>query len=246
MLKDIPNESVDLILCDLPYGTTGSSWDKVIDPAELWEHYRRVTKPTGTIVLFATEPFATTMRAKAMDLYKYDWIWHKNTVSGFAHAKNMPLRNYENIMVFSKGKVGHESRLNGNRMTYNPQGLRDCIEIDHANHKTETMHSGTFMNNPNEKYIRTKTGYPRMVLNYASKAKDKKLHINAKPVDLLEYLIRTYTNEGETVLDNCMGSGSTGVACVNTGRNFIGMELDDNYFDIAKKRIGDGANGNKI
>lgn len=236
-MKDIPDGSVDMILCDLPYGTTGSKWDSVIDSKALWDHYRRLISSRGVIILFGTEPFATYMRKDALDLYKYDWIWRKTTVTGFPHARNMPLRDYENIMAFSKAPIGHVSKLGAKRMPYNPQGLRECHQID-LSHKTSlVMHSGTFKNTKETHYIRTETGFPRMVLDFKKDPKDSKYHLNAKPVPLCEYLIRTYTNAGDVVLDNCMGSGSTGVACVNTGRRFIGIELDEHYFEVAKNRI---------
>lgn len=238
LMKDIPDESIDMILCDLPYGTTGSKWDSVIPPGELWSAYRRIASPNCVICLFATEPFATRMRYVALDLYKYDWIWRKTTVTGFAHARNMPLRDYENIMVFSKSPIGHASKLGGKRMPYNPQGLEACHQVDLA-HKTSTvLHSKTFANTKEKRYVRKQTNFPRMVLDFKKNPKDTKYHVNAKPIPLLEYLVKTYTNEGNTVLDNCMGSGSTGVACKNTGRHFIGIELDEKYFNIAKQRLG--------
>lgn len=237
LMKDIPDESINLILCDLPFGTTGSKWDSVIPSYDLWCAYRRIISPNGAIVLFGTEPFATRMRYEALDLYKYDWIWRKTTVTGFAHARNMPLRDYENIMVFSKAPVGHASKLGSKRMRYDPQGLSACHQVDHSHKKTTILHSGTFANTDEKYYVREQTGFPRMVLDFKKNSKDTKYHVNAKPVPLLEYLIKTYTTIGDTVLDNCMGGGSTGVACVNTGRMFIGMELDEQYFKVATERI---------
>lgn len=242
LIKDIPDGSVDMVLCDLPYGTTGSKWDSIVDSKRLWQEYRRIVSDKGVIVLFGTEPFATCMRAEALDLYKYDWIWKKTTVTGFPHARNMPLRDYENLMVFSKAPVGHRSKLGEKRMPYNPQGLQACRQVDLAHKTSLIMHSGTFANTKETHYVRTETGFPRMVLEFRKDPKDSKYHLNAKPVPLLEYLICTYTSPGETVLDNCMGSGSTGVACVNTGRNFIGMELDKGYFETAKTRIEEAWN----
>lgn len=239
LMKEIPGGSVDMILCDLPYGTTGSKWDSVIPSDKLWTEYRRIVSDKGVICLFGTEPFATCMRYDALDLYKYDWIWRKTTVTGFAHARNMPLRDYENIMIFSKAPIGHISKLGDRRMPYNPQGLKKCHQVDHAHKTSLIMHSGTFANTKETHYVRTETGFPRMVLDFKKNPKDSKYHLNAKPkpVGLLEYLICTYTNPDNVVLDNCMGSGSTGVACVNTGRRFIGIELDPNYFETAKRRI---------
>lgn len=239
LMEIIPDESVDMILCDLPYGTTGSKWDSTIPAGKLWSAYRRLISPHGVIVLFGTEPFATCMRYEALDLYKYDWIWHKTTVTGFAHARNMPLRDYENIMVFSKASIGHASKLGRNRMPYTPQGLTDCHQVDLSHKKTTVLHSGTFANTEEKYYVREQTNFPRMVLDFKKNPKDTKYHVNAKPVPLLEYLVKTYTKAGNTVLDNCMGSGSAGVACVNTERNFIGIELDERYFKIAEQRIAE-------
>lgn len=238
LMKDIPDGSVDMVLCDLPYGTTGSKWDSVIPSKKLWAEYRRVVSDKGVICLFGTEPFATVMRTDALDLYKYDWIWRKTTVTGFAHARNMPLRDYENIMVFSKAPIGHASKLGDRRMPYNPQGLQKCHQVDRAHKDSLIMHPGTFANTTETHYVRTETGFPRMVLDFKKNPKDSKYHLNAKPVALLEYLVCTYTNPNDVVLDNCMGSGSTGVACLHTNRNFIGMELDEQYYQIASERIG--------
>lgn len=237
LMKEIPDESIDMILCDLPYGTTGSKWDNVIPSDKLWEAYRRIASENCVIVLFGTEPFATCMRHDALDLYKYDWIWRKTTVTGFPHARNMPLRDYENIMVFSKAPIGHVSKLGEKRMPYNPQGLKQCHQVDHSHKTTAIMHSGTFANTEEKYYVRKQTNFPRMVLDFKKDPKDSKYHINAKPIPLLEYLVKTYTNEGDTVPDNCMGSGSTGVACKNTNRRFIGMEISEKYFNIAKERL---------
>lgn len=246
LLKDVPDRSIDMVLCDLPYGTTGSRWDAVIPADAIWNEYRRIASDKCVICLFGTEPFATCMRYTALDLYKYDWIWRKTTVTGFAHARNMPLRDYENIMVFSNAPIGHVSKLGDKRMPYNPQGLKNCHQVD-ASHKTSlVMHSGTFKNTEEKYYVREQTGFPRMVLDYKKNPKDTKYHLNAKPVPLLEYLINTYTDPGQIVLDNCMGAGSTGVACVNTGRNFIGMEIEQEYFDTACRRIENAKERRKI
>ena len=237
LMKNIPDGYIDMILCDLPYGTTGSKWDSVIPSGKLWAEYRRIISDKGVICLFGTEPFATVMRYDALDLYKYDWIWRKTTVTGFPHARNMPLRDYENIMVFSKSPVGHASKLGERRMPYNPQGVKQCHQVDNTHKTSLIMHGRTFANTKETHYVRTETGFPRMVLDFKKNPSDSKFHLNAKPVPLLEYLIKTYTSRGETVLDNCMGSGSTGVACVNTNRHFIGIELDEGYFNIATQRI---------
>ncbi len=235
LMKQIPEGSVDMILCDLPYGTTDCKWDSVISFEPLWEQYKRIIKGNGAIVLFGSEPFATKLRFCALDIYKYDWIWYKTKPTGFTHAKNKPLKDYENIMVFSKGTTVHASQSK-NRMTYNPQGLTEC-EIVHSNKNKFGTINGIRPSHK-ESYTQKQTGYPRMVM-HGYKVEGKAVHSTQKPVAMLEYLVKTYTNPGDLVLDNCMGSGSTGVACVNTGRRFIGMELDERYFAISEKRIAE-------
>lgn len=233
LMKQIPDGSVDMILCDLPYGTTDCKWDSVIPFEPLWEQYKRIIKDNGAIVLFGSEPFATKLRVGALDIYKYDWIWQKSKPTGFTHAKNKPLKDYENIMVFSKGTTVHASQSK-TRMTYNPQGLTKCEIVQSNKNKFGTINGKRPSHK--ESYTQKQTGYPRMVL-HGYKVEGKATHPTQKPVALLEYLVKTYTNPGETVLDNCMGSGSTGVACVNAGRKFIGMELDPGYYEIASERI---------
>ena len=237
-MKEIPDKSIDMILCDLPYGTqksNGLKWDIVIPFDKLWEQYNRIIKDNGAIVLFGSEPFSSYLRCSNMPMYRYDWVWDKNKGTNFAQAPYMPLKNIENICVFSKATIAQNSK---NRMIYNPQGVIEC----------NIPKKGSKANNfrPNRKqlkdYVQHFTNYPKSILNFN---KDHThLHPTQKPVALLEYLIKTYTNEGDLVLDNCMGSGSTGVACVNTNRSFIGIELDENYFNIAKERI-ENSNENK-
>lgn len=233
-MSEIPDESIDMVLCDLPYNTIAAKWDKLIPSDKLWEHYRRITKKNAAIVLFGSEPFATNVRNCAMDLYKYDWIWVKNSAACFVHAKNMPLKNFEVIMVFSKGGMGHQSLLGENRMNYFPQGLV-------ANHQISKRNKGSFGNvmgkRPSHKDVveREFENYPKSVL-YFDKDPDS-FHPTQKPVSLLEYLIRTYTNEGDLVLDNCMGSGATAIAAVRSKRNYLGFETDNNYYVKSLKRI---------
>ena len=231
LMKDIPDKSVDMILCDLPYGTTDCKWDSVIPFEPLWEQYNRVIKDDGGVVLFGSEPFSSALRMSNLTMYKYDWVWDKVQGANFLNVKYQPLKNIENIMVFSKARV-----TNGKRqpIKYNPQGA-----VKNNTIKTNSSeYTGTFGSSSIKKgkqYITTGTGYPKCIIQFT---KDKNgLHPTQKPVALLEYLIKTYTNEGDVVLDNCMGSGSTGVACVNANRKFIGIELDDTYFEIAKERI---------
>ena len=224
LMRDIPDKSIDAIIADLPYGTTACKWDTIIPFEPLWAQYKRIIKDNGVIVLFGSEPFSSALRMSNIKHYKYDWVWDKvNRYTGYSNCKNAPLRRYETISVFAKQKT-----------TYNPQMI-----VGKPYKKTGDYSSKIY---GTEKIKKTGensgTRYPYNILQF--KGDDKKngfLHPTQKPVDLLEYLIRTYTNEGETVLDNCMGSGSTGVACQNTNRNFIGIEKDENYFNIAKERI---------
>lgn len=236
LMKDIPDGSVDMVLADPPYGTTACKWDTCIPFEPLWDQYKRVIKSGGVIALFGSEPFSSRLRMSNIKWFKYDWIWHKNTCTGFQHAKNMPLKDYEIVSVFSPSSMGHKSLLGDRRMTYNPQG----ITVTNKERGGGLRRFGNVIGkrpSHKERYVQEAEGYPKAVLNFANNEKD--LHPTQKPVALLEYLIRTYTNEGETVLDNVMGSGSTGVAAVNTGRSFIGMELDTGYFETACKRISE-------
>ena len=216
LMKQIPDGSVDLALTDPPYGTTACKWDSVIPFEPMWEQLNRIIKPNGAICLFGSEPFSSALRMSNIKNFKYDWIWQKSNVMGFLNAKKRPLKETENISVF-------------NAKVYYPQGLE--INEKGKNHRgkqTETLGKYEPINKSEYK------NYPRTILQFKS---ERGFHPTQKPTELLEYLIRTYTNEGETVLDFTMGSGSTGVACVNTGRRFIGIELDAVYFDIAKERI---------
>lgn len=237
LMEDIPDGSVDMILADLPYGHTPAKWDTVVPLEPLWAQYNRIIKPTGAVCLFGSEPFSSYLRMGNIEHFKYDWIWTKNRATGFLHAKNAPMKAHEIISVFSLGSINHPSKTN-HRMEYNPQ-LKDGKlwrrspkkdNIGKLSHPGKSRLDWVGKEHSNDKR------YPTSILHY-SMHNVGNYHPTQKPVPLLEYLIRTYTNEGETVLDNCMGSGSTGVACVNTGRDFIGMELDPWYFETAKRRI---------
>ena len=265
-MKDIPDKSIDMILCDLPYGTTACKWDvvipfnkyvqigeKVIYEQEyvfdkmksgvsykealedflsiskdgLWEQYKRIIKNRGAIVLFGSEPFSSYLRMSNIKQYRYDWVWDKGKGTNPFLAKKQPMRSYENIMVFNSG-------------VYYPQ-MREGTP--YKGRRTGGAHTNSIVgNNKEQGDFKQKdndgTRYPLAILPYSIHC-GSKLHPTQKPVALLEYLIKTYTLEGETVLDNCMGSGSTGIACINTKRNFIGIEKDDKYFEIASKRIAD-------
>ena len=219
LMKDIPDESVDMVLADLPYGTTKNKWDSIIPLGKLWEQYERVIKGNGAIVLFGSQPFTTALNNSNTKLYRYEWIWIKNNSTGFQLANKRPMKKHEIISVFYNKQP-----------TYNPQGLQPYGKVN----KRGSMGDNWDEMSSNQ-YIQKYTNYPTQLLEYSY---DKeKLHPTQKPVALFEYLIKTYTNEGETVLDNVMGSGTTGIACLNTNRKFIGMELDETYFNIAKERI---------
>ena len=222
LMKDIPDKSIDMILCDLPYGTTVCKWDTIIPFDKLWEQYNRIIKDNGAIVLFGNEPFSSQLRLSNLKNYKYDWVWDKKRGSNFATVKIRPFNSFENIMVFYKKQP-----------TYNPQMWKSTPYTCNQGYVGEAKQTRLYRDN----VITVNNGdrYPLTILSFS---KETGLHPTQKPVALLEYLIKTYTNEGDVVLDNCMGSGTTGVACVNTNRNFIGIELDENYFKIAKERIG--------
>ena len=240
LMKDIPDKSIDMILCDLPFGTTASYWDKQIPAKKLWEHYNRIISNNGSVLLFASGLFEPRVMLSNIDYYKYKWVWVKNNSTNFVHAKNRPMTKHESILVFSKAPMGHISQLGNKRMNYTPQGLVSCEKkIKQGNGRFGTV-AGKRKSHlkSDESFTRKLTNFPTDVLtDFPDLPPNQKLHTNEKPVALLEYLIKTYTNEGETVLDNCMGSGTTGVACKNLNRNFIGIELDDKYFEIAKERI---------
>ena len=233
VMKTLPDKSVDMILCDLPYGTTACSWDTIIPFDLLWSEYKRLIKPRGAIVLTGSEPFSSHLRMSNIAMYKYDWKWIKTKKTGFVHSKNMPLRDYEDVCVFSDGAINHETCTN-NRMTYNPQGL---VRVNKTVNNALGKFGGTVGDRPSNKdsYIQEYENYPAMCLKIDS-ASDK-LHPTQKPVELFEYLIKTYTNDGMLVMDNCMGSGTTAVACENLNRKWIGIEREPKYCEIIKKRI---------
>ena len=224
LMKNIPDKSVDLVLCDLPYGTTRNKWDSIIPLDRLWEQYKRVIKDNGAIVLFSAEPFTSLLITSNIQWFRYDLIWSKTQGSDFLNANRKPLRSHENICVFYKKQP-----------TYNPQKT-DGKPYKAKSGETTSTNFGKFNGNH---HTENKDGKrcPLSVLRFSGEHNRGKQHPTQKPTGLLEWLIKTYTNEDETVLDNSMGSGSTGVACVNTGRKFIGIELDQGYFDIAKERI---------
>lgn len=209
---------VDMVMCDLPYGTTQNKWDAVIPFEPLWREYWRVLKPAGAVVLTATQPFSSALVMSQAEAFRYQWVWVKTKITGVLNAKKMPVRKHEQVLVFGAAK------------TYNAQGLE---------RKGTTTRQGGNSDNYGARssadYVQEFTNWPRDVLEIPSEGAT--VHPTQKPVALMEYLIRTYTNEGDTVLDNTMGSGTTGVACMNTGRDFIGIERDADYFATAQKRI---------
>lgn len=240
LMKNIPDKSVDLILCDLPYGTTSCHWDSVIPFEPLWSQYRRIIKDRRAIVLFAGEPFASTLRLSNIAWYKYDWIWEKNNAVGFVNAKLKPMNKHEVVCVFSNGKT---SNRNNSNMIYNPQDLKPYNKTIKNSKMSKKENTYDRPSTNSTDYFQQWTNYPASILKFNRPS--KAVHPTQKPVPLLEYLIRTYSNEGDVVLDNCMGSGSTGVAAVNTDRNFIGIELTDKYFQIAKERIDEAVKSRK-
>ena len=227
VMKGIPDESIDMILCDLPYGQTSrNKWDSVIAFEPLWKEYERIIKNNGAIVLFANGMFTADLMHSNCKLWKYNLIWEKTQPTGFLNAKKMPLRSHEDICVFYKKLP-----------TYNPQKTTGHTrKISKAEHKRNCKETTNYSKYGSTTYDSTER-YPRSILTFAKDSQKTALHPTQKPAALLEYLIKTYTHEGETVLDNCMGSGSTGVACVNTNRKFIGIELEEKYFEIAKLRM---------
>lgn len=223
VMKDIPDGSVDMVLADPPYGTTRCKWDSVIPFEPMWEQLKRVTKKNGAIVMTAQAPFDKVLGASNINWLKYEWIWVKESGSGHLNAKKMPLKNHENILVFYKKPP-----------TYNPQMRTGFKPYTAQQGKTKSQNYGQQTGAITES---DGSRYPITAIKFA---RDKrKIHPTQKPVALMEYLIKTYTNEGETVLDFTMGSGTTGVAAKNTGRRFIGIELDEDYFEIAKGRINE-------
>ena len=229
-MKDIPDASVDMILTDPPYGTTACKWDSIIPLEPMWEQLKRIIKPNGAIVLFGSQPFTSALGASNLTMLKYTWYWRKTRATGHMNAKKMPMKNIEDVLVFYAEPP-----------TYNPQGLvtLNKKQKNSASHMARGVTSDATSvvtgGINNLEYTQGFTNYPRQVLDFASEGSTD--HPTQKPVALMEYLIKTYTNEGETVLDFTMGSGTTGVACKNLNRNFIGIELDLEYFKIAEKRI---------
>jgi site-specific DNA-methyltransferase (adenine-specific) len=223
----IPDKSIDMVLCDLPYGTTGCRWDVVIDLNKLWIQYKRIIKDNRAIILFGSQPFATILGYSGIDFLRYEWSWDKKFAGNFVQAKRMPLKTHENILVFCTTNVSP---------IYHPQMIKRDVPIKSGGN---SQCEGKAIRMKPKDYAMNKTyeyKFPETVLKFNVR-EDRGLHPTQKPVALFEYLIRTYTNEGDTVLDNCIGSGTTAIACINTGRNYIGIEKEEKYCRIAEERI---------
>ena len=233
VMKDIPDNSVDMVLCDLPYGITRNKWDSIISLDKLWEQYKRITKENSAICLFADGMFMAKLMASNLKMWRYNLVWNKVLPSGFLNANRMPLRTTEEIVVFYNKQP-----------IYNPQKTKGSPNHSKGKAVNKTSDDESQTNNNYGKYTIIDNNkelgdmkHPTSLVVFSKPHPSVSLHPTEKPVQLCEWIIKTYTNENMTVLDNCMGSGSTGVACVNTNRNFIGIELDENYFNIAKERI---------
>lgn len=231
IMKDFPDNCVDMVCCDPPYATTSMEWDKLIDFDKMWEEYGRIVKPQGVIVLFGSQPFSAQLICSKLEWFRYELIWNKNKCGSPGLAKKRPMKTHENILIFYQKTGG----------TYNPQmekGEPFKRKSKNPNGYVGKKNDHGYGLKPVKEFENKGTRYPKSVLNISRDfSAQQQVHPTQKPVPMLEWLIKTYSNEGETVLDNCMGSGSTGVACLNTNRNFIGIEMDSKYFEIAKERI---------
>lgn len=226
VMKQMDDQSVDMILCDLPYGTTRNKWDSVIDLEELWKQYLRVAKPNAAIVLTAQTPFDKILGVSNLKMLRYEWIWEKTNATGHLNAKKMPMKAHENVLVFYRQAP-----------VYNPQKTQGHVrKVSTAEHRKNSKLSDNYGEYVANTYDSTER-YPRSVQVFAMDKQTSKLHPTQKPVALFEYLIKTYTNPGQTVLDNCIGSGTTAIACINTERHWIGIESDPDYAEMARKRI---------
>ncbi len=229
LMSDIDDKSIDMILCDLPYGVSACKWDSVIPFEPLWAHYKRIIKDNGAIVLTASQPFTSALVMSNIKMFKYDWVWRKSRVTGVLNAKKQPLRTKEDVIVFSNGVE-----------IYNPQGLIESNKQANtgvSKSGKQGLATGKIKQTETGTYHQEFTNYPRNIIEIPSEGKT--LHPTQKPVALFEYMIKTYTNEGELVLDNCAGSGTTAIACLKTNRNYILIEQETKYCDIANKRIAE-------
>jgi site-specific DNA-methyltransferase (adenine-specific) len=220
-MAEIPDNYVDMVMCDLPYGTTQNKWDSIIDLTQLWKQYKRICKPTAAIVLTAAQPFTSVLVCSNLRDFKYEWVWRKQQGTGFLNAKKQPLRNHEQVLVFYRVPPTYNPQMTEGTAYKRSKARAEVASTDYGKHVDIDREKGP-------------ERYPLTVVDFNT---ERGLHPTQKPVVLMEYLIKTYTNPGDTVLDNCMGSGTTGVACVNTSRSFIGIEQDAAYFKIASERI---------
>lgn len=230
-MNKIADKSVDMILCDLPYGTTQNKWDAVIPFELLWNCYERIIKDNGAIVLTASQPFTSYLVMSNIKLFKYSLVWNKKIVTGFLNSKKQPLRQHEDLLVFYKKQPTYNPEMHNNKLKRNFEGAE--IKPTTENYGKQKNYIST---------VKEDISYPRSIIEQTgvvNNSSEKVAHPTQKPIALMEYLIKTYTNEGETVLDNCMGSGTTGVACKKTGRHFIGIEKDENYYNIAVRRVSE-------
>jgi len=228
-MQNIPDKSIDAIICDLPYGTTACKWDTIIPFEPLWEQYRRIIKDKGAIVLTASQPFTSALIMCNVKMFKYCMVYEKTKATNYLQAKKHVMKYHEDICIFFKKQCQYNPQMTKNEPY---KRIHKNGNKEDAVYKKDTRIPGDILENSGERY-------PSSIIRFKNPSGRGQLHPTQKPVDLMEYLIKTYTNEGETVLDNCMGSGTTMVACINTNRNGIGIELDANYFEIAKKRVED-------
>lgn len=226
LMKYIPDKSINMILCDLPYGTTNCKWDSIIDLNLLWKQYERIIKERGVILLTAQTPFDKVLGYSNLNLLKYEWIWEKTSATGHLNAKKMPMKAHENILVFYRKQP-----------KYNPQKTQNHTPV-HSYTKKDNSDGEVYGKTISVSGGGNTDRYPRSIQIFSSDKQKCKLHPTQKPEALFNYLIKTYTNKRDIVLDNCIGSGTTAVSCIKTGRNFIGIELDENYCEIARKRLG--------
>lgn len=235
IMENLPEQSVDCIICDPPYGTTSIGWDKVLDFDKQWDLYDRLLKPKGMIILFGSQPFSAQLICSKLKWFKYELIWNKNKCGSPGLAKIRPMKVHENILVFAREAGG----------TYNPQmtvGEPYARQSSNPEGYVGKANTHGYGLKPKTGFVNTGTRYPKSILNISRDfSAQQQVHPTQKPVSLMEWLVKTYTNPGDLILDNCMGSGSTGVAAINLDRRFVGIEMDTSYFEIAKSRIEDTA-----
>lgn len=235
LIPGLPKHSIDMILADLPYGQTKAKWDSIIPLDQLWKQYRRVIKDHGVIILFGNEPFSSAVRMSNPHMYRYDWKWIKTMPTGFLNAHRQPLHRYEDIMVFYKHLPTYNPQMVTGKEHHRGPQSRNKRTLDNNGRSVSNAYGGNFVRKDHKA---TNKYFPSNIIKFSNAIPKKhRYHPTQKPVKLLKYLIKTYTNRGDTVLDNVMGSGSTGIACKETHRKFIGMEINKKYYEIAKKRI---------